>query len=115
MYDLLVRMLSRIAEMELSEIMAFIKELKDQEQDSGQVLDFMEMWYRDVLFYKATGDVDGLVFRGETDVIRMLSQKIGYPQAEKVLTEIGRARTRLASNVNMETTMELVLLAMKEL
>lgn len=114
MYDLLVGMLSRIRGMELSEIMAFIKELKDDDLDSAGTLDFIEIWYRDVLFYKATGDGDRLVFRGEKDVIRGLAEKHGYRQIEKILEAIGQARTRLASNVNFETTMELVLLTMKE-
>lgn len=113
MYDLLVQMLSRIRGMELSEIMAFIKELKDNDLDNAGTLDFIELWYRDVLFYKATGVGDRLVFRGEKDVIRKLSEKLEYRQTEMILEAIGQARTRLAANVNFETTMELVLLTMK--
>ena len=114
MYDLLVGMLSRIRGMELSEIMVLIKELKDDDLDNAKTLDFIELWYRDVLFCKATGAGDQLVFRGEKDVIRKQAENYGYRQIEKILEGIGQARTRLASNVNFDTTMELVLLAMKE-
>ncbi len=113
MYDLLVGMLVRIRGMELSEIMALIKELKDNDLDNAGTLDFIELWYRDVLFYKATGAGDRLVFRGEKDVLRSLAEKDDYRQIERILEAIGQARTRLASNVNFETTMELVLLTMK--
>lgn len=113
MYDLLVQMLSRIRGMELSEIMAFIKELKENDLDNAKTLDFIELWYRDILFYKATGAGDRLVFRGEKDVLRKLSEKHEYRQTELILEAVGQARTRLAANVNFETTMELVLLTMK--
>lgn len=113
MYGLLVRMLSKVDQAELSEIMNFIKELKENELDNASTLDFIELWYRDVLLYKATGADDRLVFCGERDVIRNISGKLGYRQGEKILEAIGQARTRLAANVNFETTMELVLLTMK--
>lgn len=113
MYELLVGALSKVRKMELSEIMEFIRQLKEDGLDNEETLDFCELWYRDVLFCKATGDGDHLVFRAEKDVIRRIAGESEYAKLQKVVDAIAQAKTRLKANVNFENTMELVLLEMK--
>ena len=79
-----------------------------------QCLDFMQMWYRDVLMYKTTKDVNLLIFKDEFSAVKAAGTVSGYDGLEKILNAIDKARVRLDANVNMELAMELMLLTMKE-
>lgn len=114
MRELLVGMLAKVRRMELSEIMAFIKQLKDDGLDNADTLDFCELWYRDILYRMATGQSDRLIFKSEKDVIERLARESDYRKLQQVIEAIAQAKVRLTANVNFETTMELVLLQMKE-
>ena len=79
-----------------------------------ECLDFMQFWYRDVLMFKVTKDVNLLIFKEEYPIINEISKKSGYEGLENILAAIDKARVRLAANVNMELVLELMLLVMKE-
>lgn len=100
--------------MDISEILAFIKRLKEEDIDLLECLDFMQFWYRDVLMFKVTKDVNLLIFKEEYPIINEISKKSGYEGLENILAAIDKARVRLAANVNMELVLELMLLVMKE-
>lgn len=113
MRELLVGMLAKVRRMELSEMMEFIRQLKEDGLDNAQTLDFCELWYRDILYRMATGQSDRLIFKSERDVIERLAGESDYRKLQQVIEAIAQAKTRLNANVNFETTMELVLLCMK--
>ena len=77
------------------------------------ILEMLQLWYRDVLMYKVTKDMNLLIFKDEYKVINGMVQKVDYSGLEKILAAIDTARTRLNANVNMELAMELLLLTMK--
>ena len=77
-------------------------------------VDFMQMWYRDILMYKTTKDINLLIFRDEFSAVKSVSTTSGYDGLEKILEAIDKARIRLDANVNTELVMELMLLTMKE-
>ena len=74
----------------------------------------MQMWYRDILMYKTTKDINLLIFRDEFSAVKSVSTTSGYDGLEKILEAIDKARIRLDANVNTELVMELMLLTMKE-
>ena len=90
-----------------------IREMKEQNFDIGEVLDLMQLWYRDVLMFKVTKDMNLLIFKDEYKMINETGEKIDYAGLEAILAAIDTARTRLNANVNMELAMELLLLTMK--
>jgi DNA polymerase-3 subunit delta' len=100
--------------MDISQILDWIKMLKDEEYDIYECLDFIQMWYRDILLYKVTNDINLLIFKDEDRAIREISSKSSYEGLEKVLEAVDQARVRMDANVNMELAVELLLLAMKE-
>ncbi len=114
MYEEFLQILTDIREKDISQILDEIRNIKEEQMDLGECLDFIEMWYRDVLLYKATGNSDFLIFGNETNTIQRISGGSSYTGLEKILKTIGRTRIRLNANVNMELAMELLLLAMKE-
>ena len=114
MHREMLHLLKHIRDMDISEILDYIRKLKDENLDIGECLDFMLLWYRDVLLYKVTKDINGLIFKDEYRALDEISKKSAYDGLEKILTAIEKARVRLDANVNMELAMELMLLVMKE-
>ena len=114
MYDEMLRMLKHVKDMDISELLDYIKKLKDENMDLYECLDFMQVWYRDALMFKVTKDANLLIFKDEYSAINEMSKKIGYDGFENILQAIDKARVRLEANVNMELAMELMLLVMKE-
>ena len=109
-----LHLLKHIKEMDISELLDYIKKLKEENLDIYECLDFMQLWYRDVLLYKVTKDINLLVFKDEYAAIKENSKLSGYDGLEKILDAIDKARIRLDANVNMDLAMELMLLVMKE-
>ena len=77
-------------------------------------LDILTVWFRDVLLFKATKDVDGLIFKDQLNYVKERASKSSYEGIETMIKAIERAKERLRSNVNFDLTMELLLLTIKE-
>ena len=114
MYAEVLYLLKHLKDTDISELLDYIRKLKDEKLDISICLDFMQMWYRDVLMYKTTKDINLLIFKNEFSSIKQMSTVSGYEGLERILEAIDKARVRLGANVNMELTMELMLLTMQE-
>ena len=109
-----IQLMKYIDEMELSEIVAAIKEINKYKLEVVDYLDIMTIWYRDVLLYKATKDVGGLVFGDQLKFIKQKASKSSYEGIEMILASIEKAKVRIKANVNFDILMELLLLTIKE-
>lgn len=107
-------LLKNIQDMELHEIVAAIKKINDYKLDVNDYLDIMAIWYRDVLLFKATNDVNHLVFREEIQSLRRVAQRSSYEGIESVINALEKAKTRLNANVNFDLTMELLMMEIQE-
>mgnify|MGYP004615521387 FL=1 len=67
-----------------------------------------------MLLFKATSDVNHLVFREEISAIRRVAQRSSYEGIEEVIEALDKAKRRLDANVNFELIMELLMLEIKE-
>ncbi len=114
MHEEVLRLLKSIRKMDISELLEYIRKLKEDNLDIYECLDFMQMWYRDVLLYKVTKDMNLLIFKDEYRAVNEISMNSSYDGLEKILEAIDKARVRLDANVNMELAMELMLMTMKE-
>lgn len=101
-------------EMELYELVDVIKELTHEKQDINDYLDLFLVWFRDVLLFKATKEVDGLVFKQELNYIKERARSSSYEGLEKILEATDRAKERLQANVNFDLAMELLFLTIRE-
>lgn len=106
-------LVKNVGTMDISMLLDCIREMREQNFDIGEVLDLMQLWYRDVLMFKVTKDMNLLIFKDEYKMINETGEKIDYAGLEAILAAIDTARTRLNANVNMELAMELLLLTMK--
>ena len=107
-------LLKNIKEMDIAMLLDSIKKLQEDNLDLYECLDFMQLWYRDILMFKVTKDINMLVFKEEYSVVSKLCQKSSYEGLETILNAIEKAKTRLDANVNTDLALELMLLTMKE-
>jgi len=138
-----IGLLTNIKEMDLVELSEAVKKMKEKttnkfkekatdvtkekvkDQEDKEVnpkdnltmndyLDLFAVWYRDVLLYKATRNVDMVVFKDQIGNIKKQATISSYEGVERILEGIENAKGRLKANVNFELTMELLLLTIKE-
>lgn len=112
--DHAIHLVRHMNDMELWEITEAIRRVSDYKADINDYLDLLELWYRDVLFFKATRQVDSLIFSDEINYISLQATKISYEGLEQIIEALEKAKVRLKANVNFELTMELLLLTIKE-
>ena len=109
-----VQVLKYIHEMELSELIQAVNKAAAYKLEISDYLDIMVVWYRDVLLYKATRDIDVVVFKEEIDSIKERARKSSYEGIQLIITSFDKAKERLKANVNFELVMELLLLTIQE-
>lgn len=109
-----ITLLKYIGEMELNEVVTAIKKISEYKFDVNDYLDILSIWYRDVLLFKATHDVNNLIFREEIQYIRKVADKSTYEGIEQIIDALEKSKQRLNANVNFDLTMELLLLTIKE-
>ncbi len=112
--DEAISLVKNINDMEIHEIVKAIKKISEYKFDVNDYLDILMAWYRDVLFFKATKDVNSLVFKEEIQQIMKVSDRSTYEGIETIVNALQSAKKRLEANVNFDLTMELLLLAIQE-
>lgn len=103
-----------IEEMELHEIIAGIKTISENKSSINDYIDLMMLWFRDVLMLKATNDPNLLLFKDEFQIIKKQAKIRGYDQIENIIKSMEEAKAKLKANVNLDITIELMLLTIKE-
>jgi len=109
-----VSLLKYIHDMEISEIVAAIKRINDFKLDASNYLDIISVWFRDILLFKATKDVNSLIFKEEIQYIKKIASRSSYEGIENIIEALDKAQARLSANVNFDLTMELLFLNVKE-
>ena len=106
--------LIHLRDMEIYELTEAVRSASEYKTEINDYLDLMALWFRDVLLFKATRQIDGLVFAEEINDISAQAQKSSYEGLERILKALEKAKVRLKANVNFELTMELLMLTIKE-
>ncbi|MGI6095260.1 MAG: DNA polymerase III subunit delta' [Lachnospiraceae bacterium] len=114
MTDHALYLLRNTPKMELYELVEAIKQLTQEKDSIYDYLDLFLLWFRDVLMFKATKEVDTLVFKKEINSIEERAKKSSYEGLEIIIEAIERAKVRLHANVNFELVMELLFLTIRE-
>lgn len=114
MMDAAFRILRRGSDMEVYEMVDALKNLSEQKHTIYEYLDLFLVWFRDVLLFKATKEMDSLVFKEEYNFIKERADKSSYEGLETIIKAIETAKARLQANVNFDLTMELLFLTIRE-
>ena len=112
--DEAIQLLKYIHEMELSEIVQAVSRITKYKLEITDYLDIIMIWYRDILLYKATKDIDKVVFKDQINYIKEQAKKSSYEGIQLILESLEKAKARLKANVNFDLVMELLFLTIKE-
>lgn len=109
-----LQLVKRLDDIDLYEMTQAVKQIGEYKLEITDYFDLMMIWYRDVLIYKATKDVNQLIFQEEVYNIKKETDRCSYEGVETILEALEKAKARLKANVNFELTIELLLLTIKE-
>ena len=109
-----LRILKYANTMEVYELSDAIKSLSGEKQNINDYLDIFQFWFRDVLMFKATQEIDNLVFKQEINFIREQAKQRSYENLENILDSIQKTKVRLKANVNFDLAFELLFLTIRE-
>ena len=107
-------LLKNIRRMPADEMIDQVEKICAYNFEVAEVLDFMQMWFRDVLIFKAERDVNLLVFGEEYVAIRDQAAESAFNGINRIIEAIDVARVRLNANVRKEQVLELLLETIKE-
>lgn len=113
MKDDVVRTLKNVDKMTASDISQTVKELGTYKNSMDSYLNLVTMWFRDVLLFKASGDVQPIVFQSEIQIVEKQSKAADYDGLQMIFTELDSLKGRLKSNVNFDIAMELLLIKIR--
>lgn len=102
------------SKMEVHEWVEALKKISEGKQDIYDQLDIVQVWFRDVLMFKATREVDNLVFKREINSIKEQASQRSYEGIENIIDAADKAKVRLQANVNFDLAMELLFLTIRE-
>ena len=109
-----LKILKYVNTMQTYELTDVLRALSDEKQHISDYLDIFQFWFRDVLMFKATQEVDNLVFKQEINYIKEQASQRSYENLEKILEALEKTKVRLRANVNFELALELLFLTIRE-
>ncbi len=107
-------LIKRLDDIDLYEMGEAIKQISDYKLQVQDYFDLITVWYRDVLYMKATSDVNGLIFKDEVYDIKKQASKHSYHGIETIIEALDKAKLRINANVNFDLVIELLLMTIKE-
>ena len=113
--DSVIRFVKKVPDMALYETMTQLRELDSYKINRLEdYLDILQLWYRDVLMFKSTRDMNSLVFKSEITDISRQAQNASYEGLNKIIEGVEVIKLRLAANVNFDIAAELFLITIHE-
>lgn len=109
-----LRILKKVDSMGSYELSEAVGKLSEEKSYINDYLDIFQFWFRDVLMFKATREIDNLVFKQEINFIKQQARERSYESLEHVLEAIEKARVRLRANVNFTLVLDLLFLTIRE-
>jgi len=110
----IIEILKNVDRIDVTDMVDTAKSLGPKREEFRDYIDLMMLWYRDVLIFKATKNINQLIFQNESQAIAAEAQHRSYEKIEEIIQAFDRAKVRLKANVNVDITMELMFATMKE-
>ena len=107
-------LVKKLEDIDLYELGTCIKQINEVKPKIQEYFDLLTLWFRDVLYMKATNDVNNLIFKDEVYDIKKQAARRTYAGIESILQTLEQSRVRLNANVNFDLVIELLLLTIKE-
>ena len=114
MRGVIISLLIKLDEYDLSTIFKKCKELEDFKDLSDELLELMNLWFRDLLVYTSTQNEHLILQKNLTDQIIAKSEKSSIPSVVKNFQYIRNAKEELGRYANFQMVMEVLLLNLKQ-
>ena len=95
-------------------IEGYAKKAAEYKAEIDSYFDMVTVWYRDVLVYKATQNMENAVFFHEKSAIATQAASISYKGLDDILTAVTSARSRIRYNISVENAVEMMLLMIRK-
>jgi len=109
-----ISLVKKLEDLDLYDLNQQIKLVSEYKNKINEFLDLLTLWFRDVLYAKATNDVSNLIFKDEVYDIKKQAARRTYYGIESILNTLEQTRVRLNANVNFELVIEMLLISIKE-
>ena len=109
-----LKLLSRLPDAGMQEILADIRSVKEREGGPDTFLAFFRMYLRDILMIKTGAEKQGVIFSDHADELFRASRRLSYEKLGQLLDGVERAEDRLSANCNPELILEILFMSMKE-
>lgn len=110
----IIELLKYVERIDVSDMVDAIDNLGAKREELRDYIDLMMLWYRDVLIFKATKNINQLIFQNESQAIAAEAGRRSYEKIEEIIQAFDRAKVRIKANVDTDITMELMFSTMKE-
>lgn len=114
MFDEVTQLMRYIKDMQAYEVVAAVKHAAEYKYTFDDYIDLMILWFRDVLLYKASMNVNDLIFKSDLKTIKQHAANSSYNGIEEILKSLDKAKLRLKSNVNFDITIELMFMTIRD-
>ena len=108
-----LHLMRAIDELSQEEIFEAVKLFAGKKERAEECLDFMLLWYRDVLLFKATKDPNRMIYKSEVPQIQKQANLRSFENLAEIIEAIELFKQRIRANVNFDIAMELLLLTIK--
>ena len=108
-----LKVLRRLSSMQADELYKKVKDWAGRKQELPEVLQLMNLWYRDVLVMKSTGGAGRPVFREEENELRRQAEQLSFRRIEENIEAIDEMQARMNANVNTEVAMEVLMYTLR--
>ncbi|KXG74163.1 DNA polymerase III subunit delta' [Thermotalea metallivorans] len=109
-----IDIIDAVLEREVVEIFQLIDFFEKYKEDIDEILDFMLVWFRDMLMLKETGTDMVLINLDKRNILQKHLYRIGYEKTSHIIEIIEKTKRDLKANVNFQLAMEMLLLNIRE-
>ncbi len=106
--------LKNVDRYEVADMVDLVHSLGTKKEELRDYIDLMMLWFRDVLIFKATKNLNQLIFQGESQAISLEAGRRSYEKIEDIIGSFDKAKTRIKANVDIDITLELMFMSMKD-
>lgn len=115
MREHIINTLKNIDKSDASVINSKVKEAGEFKTEITGYLDLINMWFRDVLLYKATRNANKLIFKEQTQIIKKQAEVCAFDEINLIFEEIKNVSIKFKSNVNFEVTLQMLYVKIRDL
>lgn len=114
MKESVIDLIKMIAHSSTCDLLLKVKSILSNKDKIEDYLNYIYIWYHDVLMYKSSGHFDFCLYADQELNLSNHGQLLSFEGLKKILDAIEHARTDLKANVNFELVMEVLFVKIKE-